>query len=62
MIQDRNFPQTYANDYFEVGDGHKVYVEQLGDPMGLPIIFLHGGPGSGCQHGHKLLFKNKNIR
>ena len=42
MIQDRNFPQTYANDYFDVGDGHKVYVEQLGDPMGLPIIFLHG--------------------
>jgi len=62
MIQDKNFPQTYANDYFEVGDGHKIYVEQLGDPMGLPIIFLHGGPGSGCQHNHKLLFKNKSIR
>ena len=32
----------------EVGDGHKVYVEQCGRPDGIPVIVLHGGPGGGC--------------
>ena len=40
----------------------KIYLEQLGDPKGIPIIFLHGGPGSGFQHSHKLLFNQKHIR
>lgn len=32
----------------DVGDGHKVYVEQCGNPSGLPVVVLHGGPGGGC--------------
>ena len=31
----------------EVGDGHRVYVEQCGNPDGIPVIVLHGGPGGG---------------
>lgn len=31
-----------------VGDGHTIYWEQCGNPEGKPIVFLHGGPGSGC--------------
>ncbi len=40
----------------DVGCGHWVYVEEIGTPTGHPAIFLHGGPGSGAQHGHRALF------
>jgi len=32
----------------DVGDGYSVYVEQSGNPNGLPVIVFHGGPGGGC--------------
>ena len=56
MIQDKNFPQPYEKCFLEVGDGHKIYVEKVGNPEGIPFIFLHGGPGSGCQNSHRSLF------
>lgn len=31
-----------------VGDGHRIYVEQCGNPDGIPVVVLHGGPGGGC--------------
>ena len=30
------------------GVGHVIYVEQCGNPAGIPVIVLHGGPGGGC--------------
>ena len=39
-----------------VGDGHWIYAEEVGTPDGTPILFLHGGPGSGAQHSHRALF------
>jgi len=39
-----------------VGDGHWLYVEEVGKRGGVPAIFLHGGPGSGAQHMHRRLF------
>jgi len=39
-----------------VGDGHWLYVEQVGRRDGIPAVFLHGGPGSGSQHAHRDLF------
>jgi proline iminopeptidase len=32
----------------DVGDGHRIYVEQCGNPQGAPVVVLHGGPGGGC--------------
>ncbi len=32
----------------EVGEGHRLYYEQCGNPGGKPALVLHGGPGSGC--------------
>ena len=32
----------------DVGDGHRIYVEQCGNPDGVPVIVFHGGPGGGC--------------
>ena len=39
-----------------VGDGHWIYVEEVGKRGGRPCLFLHGGPGSGAQHAHRTLF------
>jgi proline iminopeptidase len=33
--------------WLEVGHGHRLYYEQAGTPNGMPIVLLHGGPGSG---------------
>lgn len=40
----------------DVGDGHWLYVEEVGRRDGVPALFLHGGPGSGAQHMHRRLF------
>lgn len=34
--------------FLEVGGGHRLYYEECGNPHGKPVVFLHGGPGSGC--------------
>jgi proline iminopeptidase len=39
-----------------VGDGHWLYVEEVGRRGGRPCLFLHGGPGSGSQHPHRAIF------
>ncbi len=41
-------------------DGHHVYFEQCGHSKGLPVLFLHGGPGSGCSAKHRQLFNPAN--
>lgn len=40
----------------DVGDGHEIYVERIGRRDGIPVIYLHGGPGSGCQIAHREMF------
>lgn len=38
---------------------HQIYVEQCGNPSGIPVVFLHGGPGSGCRPSHRCFFDPK---
>ena len=40
----------------EVGGGHRVYVEQCGNPEGVPVVVLHGGPGGGCSPAMRRYF------
>ncbi|MEC8581814.1 MAG: prolyl aminopeptidase [Pseudomonadota bacterium] len=39
-----------------VSDGHTIYVEQCGNPEGIPVIVLHGGPGGGCSPAMRRYF------
>ena len=39
-----------------VGNGHEIYVETVGRADGIPAVYLHGCPGSGCQADHRRLF------
>lgn len=40
----------------DVGDGHRIYVEQSGNPNGIPVVVLHGGPGGGCSPAMRRYF------
>ncbi len=53
-----NNDQYTIKEYFvEVGDGHSLYVQDWGNKKTkTPIIFLHGGPGSGVKDKHKGVF------
>lgn len=46
----------------DVGDGHKIYVEQCGHPQGIPVIVLHGGPGGGCSPAMRRYFDPATYR
>lgn len=52
------YPQIEPFDQrlMDVGDGHRVYVEQCGHPQGLPVVVLHGGPGGGCSPAMRRYF------
>jgi proline iminopeptidase len=39
--------EPYATHHIDVGSGHRLYVEEAGNPAGIPAVFLHGGPGGG---------------
>lgn len=40
----------------DMGDGHRIYVEQCGNPEGIPVVVLHGGPGGGCSPAMRRYF------
>ena len=48
--------QPYDHGYLNVSGGHSLYFEQCGNPKGVPVLFLHGGPGSGCNPGQRRFF------
>jgi proline iminopeptidase len=45
-----------TSQWLAVGQGHEIYVETVGRADGIPAVYLHGGPGSGCQSDHRRLF------
>ena len=61
---DALFPpvEPYASGVLEVGDGHKVHFEEVGRPDGIPVVFLHGGPGSGSSAEHRRFFDPARFR
>ena len=58
------FPVTtpFSTEKIDVGNGHVLYVQQHGDRGGVPVVFLHGGPGSGCNNEQARLFDPKRYR
>ncbi|MBI2306254.1 MAG: alpha/beta fold hydrolase [Rhodocyclales bacterium] len=52
----------FAVHAIDVGDGHVLHVEECGNPDGLPLLFLHGGPGSGCSPRQRRLFDPRRFR
>lgn len=48
--------EPYQWGHLNVGSGHSLYWEESGNPKGVPVLFLHGGPGSGTSEGHRCYF------
>ena len=54
----RIFPtiQPYDQQMLEVGGQQSIYLEQTGNPDGIPVVYLHGGPGGGISETSKRIF------
>ena len=48
--------EPYESGLLDVGDGHELYWERCGTPGAKPVVFLHGGPGTGCSPDHRRQF------
>ncbi len=46
----------------EVGNGNSIYWECCGNPDGVPAVYVHGGPGSGCTPGARRFFDEQAYR
>ncbi len=48
--------EPYATGRLQVDPLHVLYWEACGNPAGVPVVFLHGGPGGGCLPHHRRFF------
>jgi proline iminopeptidase len=48
--------------HFPVSESHTLYIEESGNPEGVPVVFLHGGPGGNCEPGHRRFFNPEEYR
>lgn len=53
---------AFSENILESDSGHSIYYEQAGNESGIPVIFLHGGPGSGCSENHRRYFNPEKYR
>ena len=54
--------EPYDTRRLKVSGGHQLHIEQAGNPEGTPILFLHGGPGAGCEPYHRRFFNPRAYR
>jgi proline iminopeptidase len=54
--------EPHRSGHLAVGDGHEVYWEECGNPRGRPVVFLHGGPGAGCDERARRFFDPARYR
>ena len=48
--------KPYREQRLKVSDLHEIHVEECGNPDGNPVVFVHGGPGGGCEPWHRQFF------
>jgi proline iminopeptidase len=54
--------KPYARHRLPVESPHEIYVEESGDPNGIPVLFVHGGPGAGCDSRNRCFFDPERFR
>jgi proline iminopeptidase len=54
--------EPFDQRVIDMGNGHRVYVEQCGHPEGKPVIVFHGGPGGGCSPAMRRYFDPRVYR
>ena len=58
------YPQIepYNKGFMKVSEIHNLYYEEVGNPKGKPVVFLHGGPGGGVSPDHRRFFDPETYR
>jgi proline iminopeptidase len=58
------FPEIkpFRSEHLPVDEIHTLYLEEVGNPDGIPALFLHGGPGAGCEPYHRRFFDPERYR
>ena len=54
--------EPYDNGLMALDGLHTMYWEAVGNPKGVPVLFLHGGPGGGCSPEHRRFFDPEFFR
>lgn len=54
--------QPFNSGYLQVSQIHNLYYEEVGNPAGTPVLFLHGGPGGGINTYVRRFFNPKHYR
>lgn len=54
--------EAYASGMLDVGGVHRIYWETSGNPDGIPVLFVHGGPGSGTSPNQRRFFDPARYR
>ena len=54
--------EPYKSGYLKVSDVHEIYYEECGNPKGKPAVFVHGGPGAGCDKRARSFFDPDTYR
>ena len=52
----------YFQQFLQVDETHRLYIEESGNPEGIPAIFLHGGPGANSESYHRRYFDPEKYR
>lgn len=63
MTQLSLYPPLPARRVYRLAvDSHSLYIEEVGHSRGLPVVFLHGGPGAGLEPYHRRFFDPERYR
>jgi proline iminopeptidase len=54
--------EPFRTGRLPVDEIHTLYWEECGNPHGVPVLFLHGGPGAGCSAEHRRFFDPQYYR
>ncbi len=54
--------EPYNHFYLDLDSVHSLYVEECGNPEGIPAVFIHGGPGAGCSADDRRFFDPARYR
>ncbi|MEX0604353.1 MAG: prolyl aminopeptidase [Marinobacter sp.] len=54
--------KPYADHRLAVDAPHELYIEESGNPKGIPVIVVHGGPGGGCEDYYRRFFDAERFR
>ncbi|MBS3805066.1 MAG: prolyl aminopeptidase [Oleiphilaceae bacterium] len=54
--------KPYIDHRLAVDAPHNLYLEETGNPLGIPVLVVHGGPGGGCQDYYRRFFDPQRFR